>query len=378
MKLFKKLLALMLALSCVFALTACQDETEEELDTSKHGYALEYEFEEEDDKSYVVITGLFLSDGEKYALTEEDYETIDLTIGAEGKITVPVYDEDEKPVYDENGNLKTEEIALGEEHEAFKIADAAFANQLIISSVVIDASVVEVGATAFAGCANIEKMELPFVGEKAEGNVNAKKGFAYIFGTSEAANCTSVTSNYNSTGSATYYLPNALKEVTVKYAEGSTLPEYAFNGITTLETITVEGIVKVGKSAFAGCTGLYTVNLPAEVTEIGKSAFAGCSKLINFAFPAELTVIFQEAFSGCSRLGYGKNTVVTLDKVVTIHEKAFYNCTTISAIALPAVEEIGASAFYGCSSLKTVSYKAGAVVGNDAFEKCHDDLVING
>lgn len=376
MKLLKKLLAIMLALSCVFAITACDKESEEELDTTKHGIALEYEIEEEDDESYVVITGLFLSDGEKYSINEEDYETIDLVIGADGKITVPTYDEDENPVYDENDNLVTEEISLGEEHKGFKIADAAFASQVIIGSVVIDASVVEIGATAFAGCTGIEKMELPYVGKVAEGAVNANKLFASIFGTAETTGCTSVTCSYNASGSATYYVPNALKEVTVNYAEGSVLPAYAFNGVTTLETITVNGVTEIGASAFAGCSGAYTVSLPANVTVIGKSAFSGCAKLINFAFPTELTTIFQEAFSGCVRLGYGKNTVVELAKVTTIHEKAFNGCTSISAINLPAVENIGIAAFYNCSSLKSATIKAGAVIGNDAFEGCHEDLAI--
>ena len=372
MKLLKKLLAIMIALSCVFAITACDNDEETELDTTKHGWALEYEIEEEDDASYVVITGLFLSDGEKYEISEEDYDTIDLVIGAEGKITVPVYDEDEKPVY-ENDNLKTEVIELGETHDGFKIADAAFASQLIIGSVKIDASVVEIGATAFAGCSNIESMELPFVGEKAEGAVNANKVFAFIFGTSEATGCTSVTCSYNNSGSATYYVPTALKEVTVNYADGIALPEYAFNGLTTLETVTVNGISKISKGAFGGCTGLYTVNVPSTVTEIGKAAFKNCTSLIDFTIPASVEVIFQEAFSGCTRFGYGKLTVVTIN-AKEIHEKAFYGCTAVSSVEIPNAETIGAAAFYNCSALKSANVNASAVVADDAFENCHEDL----
>ena len=42
MKLFKNLLALLVALTCVFAVVACDEsETSEELDTTKHGWALE-------------------------------------------------------------------------------------------------------------------------------------------------------------------------------------------------------------------------------------------------------------------------------------------------------------------------------------------------
>ncbi len=378
MNLFKKLLAIALALSCVFAITACNNDEETELDTTKSGVALEWETDETDDGNYIVVTGLFVSDAEKYSLTKDTYKTVDLKIGVDGKIVTPVYDEDDKPVYNEDGTLKTEEIALGEEYDGFKIADAAFANQLIIGSVTLASNVVEIGSAAFAGCANVAEMTLPFVGEKAQGAVNAKKVFAYLFGSTEAANCTSVTCNYNLSGSATYYIPTALKKITVAYAAGSVLPEYAFNGVTTLEEIVITGITSVGNSAFAGATGVTKISLPAEVTEIGKSAFSGCSNLINFVFPAELTTVYQEAFKDCVRLGYGKNTVVTLSKVTDIYEKAFYGCTAISAIDLPAVEYVGAAAFYNCSALKSATYSSSAVVGNDAFGNCHEDFSING
>ena len=71
MKLFKKLLAIMLALSCAFAVIACDKDGDEELDTTKHGWALEYDLEEDGEDTFVVIEGLFLSDGDKYALSEE-------------------------------------------------------------------------------------------------------------------------------------------------------------------------------------------------------------------------------------------------------------------------------------------------------------------
>ena len=180
MKLFKNLLALLVALTCVFAVVACDDgETSEELDTTKHGWAYEYEIEEasdeNDNKSYVVITGLFLADGEKYAVSEGTYESIEINVATE--IKVPVYDSKTKKEVYENDNLKTETLALGEDYAGFKVADAAFAGQLIINKVTLGEKVVEVGSGAFAGCANIEEMTIPFVGASAnaEKNENAKK-----------------------------------------------------------------------------------------------------------------------------------------------------------------------------------------------------------
>lgn len=383
MKLFKNLLALLIALTCVFAVVACDNgETEEELDTTKFGWAFEYDIdkeivEDEDGnevtKQYVVITGLFLADGEKYKLNEDDYETLSLEIG-NNSLKVPEYDAKDKTkvVYDDNGNLKTKTITLDGEtkYDGFKIADAAFANQVIIGSVTIHADVKEIASSAFAGCTSLKEMTIPYVGATAGENLNAKKLFAHLFGTAEAGNCTAVTCKYNQSGTATYYVPNSLKKVTVNLAEGSTLPAYAFNGVSTLETIVVNNANKIGNYAFEGCSGAYTITIPGGVTEIGVGAFKSCAKLINFDFPASLTTIYQEAFSGCSRLGYGKNTVVELANVTHIYDKAFYNCTSLSSVKMPNAQVIGECAFYGCTSLETCEYKAGATVGNDAFGKC--------
>lgn len=377
MKLLKKLLAMMLALTCVFAVSACDKEEDGEttLDTSKTGWAFTYdeetEYDEETDteKEYLVITGLFLSDSIKYEIGTEDFKPVDVEIGKDGKVEVPVYNKNE--VQYENNALKTEVIDIANNYAGIKIASAAFINQLFIGSVKIHSSVVEIGISAFAGCTNLTKMELPFVGQKATGAVNTAKTFAYLFGTSESADCTSVTSAYNNSGSATYYVPTSLEEVVVNYAEGSALVEYAFNGVTTLKTVTVNGINKVSRNAFAGCTGLYTVNLPDGVTEIGKSAFSGCTSLINFAFPASLNTIFQEAFNGCTRLGYGKATTLVIP-AVNVYEKAFYGCTAISKVKLDNVAVIGDAAFYNCSSLKVAdsTIKAGAEIADNAFTGC--------
>ena len=363
MKLIKKLLAMMLALCCVVAITAC-DETSEEYDTNKTGIALEYRVAEEDGKGFASITGLFLSDKEKDSLTKITFKaSYELVIS--DKIEVVTYDEDGNVKYDENDKLVTEFIEIGKEYdgikvESFKIADAAFANQTIVKSANIGSTVESIGAGAFAGCSNLKSMVLPFVGETAGNNVNAKKTFGYIFGTAEAAGCTSVTSNYNTSGSLTSYIPSSLTEVTVNYAEGSVLPEYAFNKVTTLEKVVLTGVVGIGKNAFEGCSSLYAVNGVENVTEIGKNAFASCSNLIGIDL-SNVTVIYQSAFSGCSKLGYKATEALDLTGV-TIYEKAFASCTSLTSIKLDSLNLSGA-VFSGCSSLENV------IVGETTYAK---------
>lgn len=383
MKSILKVITLILVLSLSFSFVACNDEEETETYT---GYAFEYEIEtDDDDNEYVLITGLFVADGTATDVANDDYVPVDLEIGKDNKISVPVYETDEngeeKETYD-NSALKTEEIVLGqgkaENCTYFKIADDAFANQLILRSVTVYDCVKRIGVACFAGCANIEKVTVPYIGNEI-GAVNAKKVFANIFGTAEAANCTSTSVNYNESGTATYYIPDALKEIVVAYSADETveIPQYAFYGLSGIETITVSGnVVKVGKSAFANCTSAYKITVPATVTDIGKSAFSGCTALSSFDFASltALVEIQQEAFKGCTALGYGKNTVVTMpESLTTIGAKAFYGCTTIKEVDLSNVTTVGDACFYGCSSLHTVSYLADTSFGLYVFE----DTLIN-
>ncbi len=204
-----------------------------------------------------------------------------------------------------------------------------------------------------------------------------------------------------------------------------------FQNCRNLSTVTFPSNSRVkfiGDSAFASCTKLSSISLPAKLEELGENAFEECSAFTECKLPASLTRIRQGAFSWCTSLrsmvvpenvyfiGFGAfkncsrleslsvpyvgetemgngylgfifgaessgvswNCVpvslgkVTVTKATKVPEKAFFGCPDIEQILLPAAtDEIGAYAFAYCTSLKTAPFGENLVkIGERAFYCC--------
>ena len=215
------------------------------------------------------------------------------------------------------------------------------------------------------------------------------------------------------------YLP---KIIAVEFAENGvceSIGSCAFYNCTDLTEIRLpESLTTIDSSAFYGCTGLEKITLPESLTMIGSSAFSGCTELSEIALPENLTTIGNAAFYNCTgltrinfnaaRLAHlsssnyvfayagqsGDGITVTVGSGVTripaylfypyssagyipkitavefaengvcesIGSCAFYNCTGITEVILPAsVQTIGGSAFYNCANLTKASVLSSAV-----------------
>ena len=187
-------------------------------------------------------------------------------------------------------------------------------------------------------------------------------------------------------------LPNTLTTIGSKMFAESTLKFVIIPvGVTTIE-----------QAAFEKCTALTSIEIPASVETIGDSAFMGCSKLATVTFekgsqlktiggrygsgafanctaltaieiPASVETIEATAFKRCSSLA-----TVTFEKgsqlktigggyYYSAYEKSYYShgafsdCIALASIEIPAsVETIEAAAFAFCSSLKTVTFEKGS------------------
>ena len=153
------------------------------------------------------------------------------------------------------------------------------------------------------------------------------------------------------------YLSKTDKTVSVSY-RGSSYNSYSneYTGNVVIPaSVTYSGttysVKSIGSSAFRGCTGLTSIEIPNSVTSIGSYAFAYCSGLTSIQIPSSVTSIVDYAFSGCT----GLTSITIPSSVTSISSGAFEGCKGLTSIQIPSsVTSIGYRAFYRCPSLKCI------------------------
>lgn len=120
-----------------------------------------------------------------------------------------------------------------------------------------------------------------------------------------------------------------------------------------------EGVESIGFEAFRGCGKLAKVMIPASITDWNdhtgngyrSSAFEDCTALAELVLAEGLTVLGQRAFAGCTAL----EGVTVPATVETFHAEVFADCMGLASLELrEGIREIGYHAFAGCASLKEV------------------------
>ena len=92
------------------------------------------------------------------------------------------------------------------------------------------------------------------------------------------------------------------------------------------------------------------------VTVISNSAFFGCTNLTSITIPASVTSIETGAFSDCT----GLTSITIPDSVTSIGEFTFSHCSNLTSITIPdSVTSIGEGAFAYCSNLTSMVVEVG-------------------
>ena len=149
----------------------------------------------------------------------------------------------------------------------------------------IPKGVAKIGWEAFAGCTSLESVDIPKSVKKI-----GYKAFA------DCKNIAVVTYK----GSFKDWCAIDWDSSLIEYAKRIMLSDGTdLKKLSEIAANDLEGVMKIGSWAFAGCMSLASVNIPDSVTEIGEWAFDGCTSLASVAIPRSVRGI-QDAFYGCS------------------------------------------------------------------------------
>lgn len=224
-------------------------------------------------------------------------------------------------------------------YKVTSIAEKAFGNCQLITSMIIPNTVKCIGESAFSYCTKLTTVKLPY-----ELNVIEARTFSWC------GELKSIT------------IPNTVKEI----REGAF---YYCNGLNTVNIS--NGIKSIGEQAFFGCSSLTSINIPNSVESIGKQAFQDCKGLTTITIPQNIAIYNKWLFYGCSSL----TKIIISNGVTTICEAVFRDCN-IYTITIPnSVSRIDEYAFASCQNLNTVIIgKNVKKIDYGAFANCKELL----
>jgi hypothetical protein len=144
----------------------------------------------------------------------------------------------------------------------------------------------------------------------------------------------------------TGWLPvcTGIKEDTKCYAQFVYYLTHRFVRRTMIDLDT--DVETLAATAFYGCTGITTVNLP-KATFIGQESFSGCINITSVNIPMT-TDISMRAFYRCKAI-----PTLEMYSVTAIGSEAFSNCTSLTRVDTMELTDIGTNAFNGCKALDT-------------------------
>ena len=299
MKMFKKILSLVICTVLVLGLCACGDNDYDGTGLPESVFIGE---EKNDDFRYEVY---------------EDYTIITEYFGEDFRVDIP--------------------SRLG--GKAVKgIGDNAIGKSVLAIEIVdIPKSVVYIAPSAFSGCTTTTIYTV------AQSNPVYKSQDGVI---------------YSKDGKNLLHYPSGKLEETITVADGiETIGGYAFaNNEDVVQISLPSSVKKIEEHAFDGCDKLNRLNLPEGITEIGDYALYECASLAEIKLPESLKTIGAHAFDYCISI----KDVTVPDGVVQIGDGAFMRCKSLSKIVLPkSLERYGYQVFTGCTMLEKFELASG-------------------
>ena len=258
---------------------------------------------------------------------------------------------------------KVEEICDSEKEYSITITGDILEYELqncnTIKNVIIDGSVTSIGRWSFAGCENLNLIEIK-TNENGEG--------VETIDTSTFQGCTNLKK---------IIFPESLKEIkTAAFSNCgfddieipinvTNIEALAFASCENLTSVTILGDnIEIKNTAFYNCTNLTNVKILGYNTQIKVKAFENCNKITDIDIPSNITNIFKNNYTSLK-------TVIIRGYNTDIPAKAFQDFKLLEKVTINGVNSIGDSAFDKCIELKTVTIEDGLTnIGDEVFSNC--------
>lgn len=126
-------------------------------------------------------------------------------------------------------------------------------------------------------------------------------------------------------------------------------------------------IIEIGKSAFANCSALNSVELQEGIKTIEDNAFYGCETLSAILFPETIERIGISCFGKCKSL---KSAILPKD-LSALGKQAFIDCSALEYVDIGNISVLEDYTFFKCESLKNISWGANIrILKNYVFANC--------
>ena len=162
--------------------------------------------------------------------------------------------------------------------------------------------------------------------------------------------------------------------------------EYAFNGLTSLQSINLSNVQHIDYHSFYGCSNLTDAYLP-NVTHIGNDVFEYCRNLRNVYAP-NLVKANAYAFNDCGKLAdinfpqltdagkwsfaYANGTDINCPNLANIGAASFAHMKYLTNVYLSNyVNNISDQVFYNCQNLSNVYMPNATKIGEEMFYACY-------
>jgi hypothetical protein len=256
----------------------------------------------------------------------------------------------ESPFYWDN-HIKTVFIYDGVE----SIGDYSFYYKEEVARVDLADSVTSIGNYAFCCCSNLEIVHfgngLISIGEDA-------------FFKCKSLVSVDIPNGVKELDAGAFWCCESLENVLISDSV-TNIGERAFADCDKLTNLTLgKGLISIESGAFRNAN-IRSVVIPNSLTKIDENVFEGCKELATVVFSKNLKSIEAGAFSGCVSL----KSIEIPEGVVKIG--GFDGCTGLESVSIPnSVESLYGYAFFDCSAITQLRIPASLPLVNGAFSNC--------